>query len=131
MQDLQSSYNLLPNVTITPLLMNVGTSTLASGPVALSMVQSTNLVGVVGALYSGQSQVSATIFNIFKVPQISHGSASAALSDKSTYPYFMRTWPPSSQVGLAMLRLIGHFGWKHCIIIYGNDASSQSSMLVQ
>lgn len=44
-----------------------------------------------------------------KVPQISYGSTSPALSNKDTYPYFLRTVPPDSIQGRAFWQWIVAF----------------------
>lgn len=43
----------------------------------------------------------ANLLRLFKIPQVSYASTSAALSDKTRFEFFARTVPPDNyQVGL-------------------------------
>ncbi|CAE7427169.1 Grm4, partial [Symbiodinium microadriaticum] len=59
-------------------------------------------VGLIGARASVVSAPIATLAAVRKVPQISFGSTSPALSNKAAYPYFMRTAPPDTLQAFAL-----------------------------
>jgi len=54
-------------------------------------------LGIVGSLTSMTSKPVAELTANFPAPMISPQAASPELSDKSTYPYYMRTVPSSAE----------------------------------
>ncbi len=53
----------------------------------------------------------ANLLRLFKIPQISYASTSAALSDKSRFEYFARTVPPDNFQARAMVDILQYFNW--------------------
>ena len=66
--------------------------------------------GVVGAARSAVSTLVANLGAVDKVPQISYWSSSPALSDKSIYSHFARTFPSDAETGKFLMTVISHFG---------------------
>ena len=53
----------------------------------------------------------ANLLRLFKIPQVSYASTSAALSDKSRFEYFARTVPPDNFQARAMVDILQYFDW--------------------
>ena len=53
----------------------------------------------------------ANLLRLFKIPQVSYASTSAALSDKSRFEYFARTVPPDNFQARAMVDILQYFNW--------------------
>ncbi|XP_076853587.1 extracellular calcium-sensing receptor-like [Brachyhypopomus gauderio] len=53
----------------------------------------------------------ATILGLFGIPQVSHSSSCACLSDKRQFPAFFRTVPSDEHQADALARLVKRFGW--------------------
>ena len=132
---------LLPNITLgydirdTCISENIALDesvdlTLSSGRLQLESCQGSQLsnvstkppvIAVIGAVVSSISIPVASLFRLFKVPQISFSSTSPLLSNRDRYTYFYRTVPPDNQQAQAMVDLLLHFGWYHVSIIYSNN----------
>ncbi|CAE7285369.1 Grm2 [Symbiodinium natans] len=56
----------------------------------------TPVSALVGGIFSSIAMPVASVSAVRKVPQIAYGASSPALSNKDTYPYFLRTAPPDS-----------------------------------
>lgn len=82
---------------------------------------SLGISGVVGAALSDVSITVASLLRIFQVPQISHSSTAAVLSNKRQFDYFLRTIPPDSFQARAMASIIAHFGWSYVIGVHTDD----------
>ena len=85
----------------------------ADGSKATPVNVPTAVAGVIGGSYSGVSIQVANLLRLFKIPQISYASTSAALSDKSRFEYFARTVPPDNFQAKAMVDILHHFGWTY------------------
>ena len=55
----------------------------------------------------------ANLLRLFKIPQVSYASTSAALSDKSRFEYFARTVPSDDLQAKAMADIVQHFNWTY------------------
>ncbi|XP_074644178.1 metabotropic glutamate receptor 3-like isoform X2 [Tubulanus polymorphus] len=71
------------------------------------------VAGVVGGAYSTVSIQVANLLRLFKIPQISYASTSAALSDKGRFNFFARTLPPDTFQAKAMVDIVEHFNWTY------------------
>ena len=74
--------------------------------------------GVVGASSSRVSAAAASLLGLFKIPQISYASTSAILSDKSRFPYFLRTLPPDNVQAQAISSLLDALNISYFSLIY-------------
>ncbi|KAF1394134.1 hypothetical protein PFLUV_G00023350 [Perca fluviatilis] len=66
---------------------------------------------VVGENGSSLSISLSRIIGPFNIPQVSHFSTCACLSDKQQYPSFFRTVPSDQFQADALAKLVKHFGW--------------------
>mmetsp|Transcript_904 Transcript_904/g.1945 ORF Transcript_904/g.1945 Transcript_904/m.1945 type:complete len:936 (+) Transcript_904:203-3010(+) len=81
----------------------------------------------VGAFRSAVSGPSSIITSLQGYPQISGGSTSAQLDDKSQYPKFARTIPSDDGVAVAIIEHIStSLGLEHLAVININDAFGNS-----
>ena len=138
---------LLPNITLgydirdTCISENIALDesvdlTLSSGHLELESCQGSQLsnvsttspvIAVIGAVDSSISIPVASLFRLFKVPQINYSSTSL-LSNRDRYTYFYCTVPPDNQQAQAMVDLILHFGWYHVSTIYLNNLYGRSGI---
>ena len=137
---INSDPHILPNITLgydirdTCISENIALDesvdlTLSNGRLELESCQGSqssnvstkpSVIAVIGAVDSSIYIPVASLFQLFKVPQISYSSTSL-LSNCDRYTYFYRTVPPDNQQARAMVDLILHFGWYHVSTIYSNN----------
>uniref|UniRef100_A0A8C7VPK6 G-protein coupled receptors family 3 profile domain-containing protein n=1 Tax=Oncorhynchus mykiss TaxID=8022 RepID=A0A8C7VPK6_ONCMY len=72
---------------------------------------STTVTAIVGESASTPTISMLRIIGPFGIPQVSHFSTCACLSDKKQYPTFFRTIPSDQFQAAALAHLIRHFGW--------------------
>ena len=83
------------------------------GSEAKSQTNPTAVVGVIGEAYSSVSIQVANLLRLFRIPQVSYASTSAALSDKTRFEYFARTVPPDTFQAKAMVDIVEYFNWTY------------------
>lgn len=93
----------------------------------------TAVAGVIGGSYSSVSIQVANLLRLFRIPQISYASTSAALSDTSRFDYFVRTVPPDTFQARALVDIIQFFNWTYVATVSseGNYGESGISYLHQ
>ncbi|XP_014665419.1 PREDICTED: metabotropic glutamate receptor-like [Priapulus caudatus] len=94
-----------------------------------------DVVGVIGEMFSHISVQISHILQLLQIPQVSPFSTSDVLSDKSEFPYFMRTVPADTNQVAAMVSLINRFGWSYVSMLYvegsyGENAARLFQLLV-
>lgn len=80
-----------------------------------------NIVGVIGAARSAASIQAATLFGLYKIPQVSYLSTSDELSNKKAFKYFFRVVPPDRHQVQAMIDIILHYEWTYVSFLYSDD----------
>lgn len=86
------------------------------------------VAGVIGGSGSDVSIHVANLLRLFKIPQISYASTSAALSDKSRFDYFARTVPPDTFQAKAMADIVELFNWTYVSTIASEGDYGQSGI---
>ncbi|XP_076853657.1 extracellular calcium-sensing receptor-like [Brachyhypopomus gauderio] len=81
-----------------------------------------NVPVVIGDGGSTLSMVVAHCLGVFQLPQISYFSSCACLSNKKTFPAFLRTMPSDFFQVNALAQLVQHFGWTWVGTVAGDDA---------
>ncbi|XP_076853588.1 extracellular calcium-sensing receptor-like [Brachyhypopomus gauderio] len=66
---------------------------------------------IVGDSSSTPSIAMARMLGLFGIPQVSHSSTCACLSDKSQFPAFFRTIPSDQHQAAALAKMVKYFGW--------------------
>uniref|UniRef100_A0A3Q2XNS3 Extracellular calcium-sensing receptor-like n=1 Tax=Hippocampus comes TaxID=109280 RepID=A0A3Q2XNS3_HIPCM len=85
------------------------------GPACSARIQA-----LLGHSSSGISKNINTLLSPLSIPQVSHLSTCACLSDKSLYPTFFRTVPSDRVQVLALVQLMKNFDWRWVGIIYSS-----------
>ncbi|XP_022094809.1 metabotropic glutamate receptor 8-like [Acanthaster planci] len=80
----------------------------------------TNLVAVVGPATSNAAVSVASLFQLFKLPEIIYSATSELLSE-SRYSYFTRVVPGDNHQAAALADIVHHFGWPVVATIYSDD----------
>ncbi|XP_019617134.1 PREDICTED: metabotropic glutamate receptor 3-like [Branchiostoma belcheri] len=83
-------------------------------------IQYSNLVGVVGASFSTSSMLVSHLLALQQVPMISYISTSYLLSDKTQYPFFLRTATPDNLQAEAIVDLLQYFNWTYVSLVYSD-----------
>lgn len=86
-----------------------------------------DVVGVIGPESSSAGVLTANLFGMFRVPQISPTASCDELSNKNKYPYFLRMAPPDRYQVAAMLSLMRHFRWNHVAVVYSRGSYGESA----
>ncbi|XP_029452771.1 G-protein coupled receptor family C group 6 member A-like [Rhinatrema bivittatum] len=76
---------------------------------------------IVGAGFSEVSIAVAKILSFYLIPQISHASTAAILSDKMRFPSFLRTVPSDFYQTKAVAMLLSEFKWNWVGVIATDD----------
>ncbi|PAV77227.1 hypothetical protein WR25_17890 [Diploscapter pachys] len=84
-----------------------------------------NVAAVVGEIYSSISVQLANLLQLFRISQVSPGSTSSSLSDKSQFPFFARTAPSDYYQAKAMADIAAKFGWTYVSLVYSADEYGQ------
>ncbi len=78
--------------------------------------------GIIGPASSYLSIKTASLFESFKVPQISGTATSNALSNIESYSYFSRITLPDKYQASVMIDLISAFNWTYITILYSEGS---------
>ncbi|CAE7311867.1 mGluR, partial [Symbiodinium sp. CCMP2456] len=80
------------------------------------------VAGLIGTTTSVVSVPLAILSAGQKVPQVSFGATTPSLSNKESYPYFLRTIPPDSIQSIALLTWLDAFQVHFALCIYSDEA---------
>ena len=83
------------------------------------------VIGLIGPAFSSVSMPIATVAAVRQIPQVSCCATSPALSNKDSYPFFLRTVPPDSIQALALWNWIRHFEVPMAACLYSAEAYGQ------
>ncbi|XP_018416469.1 PREDICTED: extracellular calcium-sensing receptor-like [Nanorana parkeri] len=84
------------------------------------------LAAIIGYTTSTFSMLMAHILRVIKIPQISHVSTSSLLSDRTQFPFSLRTAPSDAYQSKGLAHLVLHFGWTYVgMIADSNDYGYQ------
>uniref|UniRef100_A0A3B5B5G5 Extracellular calcium-sensing receptor-like n=1 Tax=Stegastes partitus TaxID=144197 RepID=A0A3B5B5G5_9TELE len=86
---------------------------------------SSKIQAVLGHSSSGVSKVINRILSSLSIPQVSHLSTCACLSDKRQYPTFFRTVPSDRFQITGLVQLMKYFDWRWVGIIYSTGLYSE------
>ncbi|XP_038059531.1 metabotropic glutamate receptor 8-like [Patiria miniata] len=78
------------------------------------------LVAVVGPATSNAAVSVASLFQLFKLPEISYSATSELLSE-TRYSFFTRVVPSDSYQAAALADIVSHFGWSVVATLYTDD----------
>uniref|UniRef100_A0A8C0XA64 G-protein coupled receptors family 3 profile domain-containing protein n=1 Tax=Castor canadensis TaxID=51338 RepID=A0A8C0XA64_CASCN len=144
-EEINRNIHLLPNLTLGFSIRNSGDSvhgalhetmgfltgqeepilnyTCGSGPPQAALVGDTRSVLSVSM---------ARLLGLYKFPQISYASTLPILSDKTQFPFFLRTVASDLTISHAVTQLVLHFGWSWVgILAQDDDFGQQASLLVK
>uniref|UniRef100_A0A674BUU9 Extracellular calcium-sensing receptor-like n=1 Tax=Salmo trutta TaxID=8032 RepID=A0A674BUU9_SALTR len=124
-EEINNSSYLLPGVTLGYQVHDSCSSVPMAVKVAFQLANGQDPMFDTGEQCSGSATVTAIvgesastptismlrIIGPFGIPQVSHFSTCACLSDKKQYPTFFRTIPSDQFQAAALAHLIRHFGW--------------------
>ncbi|XP_077982551.1 uncharacterized protein LOC144437483 [Glandiceps talaboti] len=79
-------------------------------------------VGIVGPACSKEAETIAGLSKYFRTIMISYSTESPGLSDRNEYPYFYRTFPPSSEHSYCYVSLFEYFDWRRCATLTEDGA---------
>jgi branched-chain amino acid transport system substrate-binding protein len=94
----------------------------AGGKFAAETLISEGVDVVIGSSGSSVSAAIAAELTPHKIPQLSYASSSPTLSDKDTYPYFMRNVASDADQGVALADLVDAMGWTKGATINTDDS---------
>ncbi|XP_070825791.1 extracellular calcium-sensing receptor-like [Chaetodon trifascialis] len=123
-EEINRENKLLPNMSLGYRLFNgCGSENLIRAAVeAISGENSRGCSGRIQALLghssSGVSKAINIILSPLSIPQVSHLSTCACLSDKRQYPTFFRTVPSDRYQIIGLVQLMKYFDWRWVGIIY-------------
>ncbi|XP_053120260.1 vomeronasal type-2 receptor 26-like, partial [Hemicordylus capensis] len=84
------------------------------------------LVLAIGGLTSPNSMQMASVFNTYKIPQLSYGSFDPVLSDQTRFPFFFRMVPSEDLQYIGIIFLLKHFKWNWIGLLTSDDESGET-----
>nr|XP_061797493.1 extracellular calcium-sensing receptor-like [Nerophis lumbriciformis] len=122
-EEINRNAQLLPGVSLGYRIYNgCGSENLIRAAIeAVSRNESTcssRIQALIGHSSSGVSQDINILLSPLSIPQVSHLSTCACLSDKKLYPTFFRTVPSDRFQILGLVQLMKYFDWRWVGIIY-------------
>ncbi|XP_063763489.1 LOW QUALITY PROTEIN: extracellular calcium-sensing receptor-like [Eleginops maclovinus] len=134
LEEINRDAKLLPGVSLGYRLFNgCGTENLIRAAAeAVNGDDSKGCRGPIQALLghssSGVSEGINSILSPLSIPQVSHLSTCACLSDRKRYPTFFRTVPSDQFQIMGIVQLMKYFDWRWVGIIYANTLYSKKGI---
>ncbi|XP_062396167.1 taste receptor type 1 member 1-like [Sardina pilchardus] len=123
-EEINNSSTLLPNVTLGYHIIDHCTDAQNFPDIlhffsvngSVEVIQTYNhyysqVISFIGAFSSTETISLAPMFMADLIPMVSYGASSSTLSDKLTYPSFIRTTPSNKNQIELIIHIIKHFGW--------------------
>ena len=86
---------------------------------ALDLIQGQKVLAILGEPFSATTISSALVSSRFFVPQCSPTASTDDLSNKASFPFFLRTTGSNSMQGAAIVKgMIRTFGWRRFGLAY-------------
>ncbi|XP_061447531.1 vomeronasal type-2 receptor 26-like [Rhineura floridana] len=98
---------------------------LQGSPVNYNCGKTKKLMAIIGGLTPHNSNQMPHILNVYKMPQLSHGSFDSALSDKTQFPSRYRMIANESSQYDGIVQLFQHFGWTWIGLFVLDDDSGE------
>ncbi|XP_077421216.1 extracellular calcium-sensing receptor-like [Vanacampus margaritifer] len=122
-EEINRNAQLLPGVSLGYRIYNgCGSENLIRAAIeAVSQEESAcsgRIQALLGHSSSGVSEDINILLSPLSIPQVSHLSTCACLSDKNLYPTFFRTVPSDRFQVLGLVQLMMHFNWRWVGIVY-------------
>ncbi|XP_077993142.1 extracellular calcium-sensing receptor-like [Glandiceps talaboti] len=126
LEEINNDPNFLPQVTLGYDIRDSCGSVAPSAETAVDLVTpmilgEESVKAVVGASRSSVSTAACTVFGMYNIAFMSHGSTSVLLSNKLRYKSFVRTIPSDLSQSRAMSEIILRFGWEWIATIATDD----------
>ncbi|XP_041656793.1 extracellular calcium-sensing receptor-like [Cheilinus undulatus] len=123
-EEINRDTKLLPGVSLGYRLYNgCGSENLIRAAIEAVTIEDTSgcngqIQALLGHSSSGVSEDINIILSPLSIPQVSHLSTCACLSDKRLYPTFFRTVPSDRFQIIALVQLMKYFNWRWVGVIY-------------
>lgn len=86
------------------------------------------LAGVIGPFRSDVAVAVVNLLRVFQIPQVSFGATVVKLSNKDIYGNFLRTVPPNSFQGKALVDVVRYFGWSYAMTVFSPGLYGEPGM---
>ena len=86
------------------------------------------LAGVIGPFRSDVAVAVVNLLRVFQIPQVSFGATVVKLSNKDIYGNFLRTVPPNSFQGKALVDVVRYFGWSYVMTVFSPGLYGEPGM---
>ncbi|XP_015233223.1 PREDICTED: taste receptor type 1 member 1-like [Cyprinodon variegatus] len=133
-EQINNSTDLLPNVSLGYEIFDHCSDT-QNFPSILKLISVNNIIqpwgessrniskviAVVGTYTSTEAITVAPFFMTNLIPMVSYGAASSALSKKKSYPSFLRTVHPNTDILEVFFKILQEFNWHWVSFLYTDD----------
>ena len=90
-------------------------------------IRSYDVVAVIGGETSPEAKFGSGLMGGYHIPYILPIVTADELSDRTTYPYTLRTIPPDRYQKLATMKFLQHYNWTYSLLLY-NDKLARSDL---
>lgn len=118
---LNNQTDILPDVAIDLVFADTGTVPGTAIMVSVDVVNQ-GIIGLLGGARTPQQQIVSYLANAFQIVHMGGIVTGAILSDKISYPYFMRTSLADQFICTVMMKYILKTGWTNVVLIHQDDA---------
>ncbi|XP_035707425.1 guanylate cyclase 32E isoform X2 [Folsomia candida] len=110
---------ILPGRTLQFIAADIGDSELIATSLPIRMMTEMRDRGAIAFIGGPEDtcQSEALVSSAWNLPMISYKCSDHRVSDKTIYPTFARTLPPSSKVSKSVVGLLKHFNWDQIVLV--------------